>query len=332
VSDEAVHHGARHVVLGAGPVGWTTATLLAEGGHDVSIITREGAGPAHPRVVHIRADAADPAALLAAAAGATVLYNAASPPYRRWATDWPPLAASVLSAAEALGAVLVSVGNLYGYGPVDHAMVETDPLAATSTKGRVRARVWADIRRSHEAGRVRATELRSSDYFGPRVLTSQLGERIIPNVLAGKPVRVLGDPDVAHSWTYITDVAGALITLGHDERAWGRAWHTPTNPPLSQRQVIDALSVEASGELAKVRAISPLMVKVLGLVVPDLRELAEIGYQLDAPFVVDSSAAETTFGLSPTPMDEALGYTIRWYRDRWTTKEHAHGHRRRDGS
>ena len=332
MSDPTVRDGARHVVLGAGPVGWTTAALLADGGQDVTIITREGAGPAHPRVVHVRADAADPDALLAAAAGATVLYNAASPPYRRWATEWPPLAASVLSAAEALGAVLVSVGNLYGYGPVDHAMVETDPLAATSTKGRVRARVWDDIQRSHEAGRVRATELRSSDYFGPRVLMSQLGERIIPNVLAGKPARVLGDPDVRHSWTYITDVARALITLGHDERAWGRAWHTPTNPPLSQRQVIDALSIEANGEPVPVRAFSPLMVRLLGLDVPDLRALAEISYQLDAPFVVDSSAAEATFGLRPTPMDEALGDTIRWYRDRWTTKELAHGHGHRGGS
>ena len=34
---------------------------------------------------------------------------------------------------------------------------------------------------------------------------------------------------------------------GNDERAWGRAWHTPTNPPLSQRQVIDELSEAATG-------------------------------------------------------------------------------------
>jgi len=322
----------RHVIIGAGPVGWTTAVLLAEAGDDVRIVTRDGSGPEHPLVDRVQADAADGRSLQRAVVDAAVLYNAASPPYRRWVSDWPALAASVLAAAESSGAVLVSVGNLYGYGPVDHAMVETDPLAATSTKGRVRARVWDDIQRSHEAGRVRATELRSSDYFGPRVLMSQLGERIIPNVIAGKPARVLGDPDVAHSWTYITDVARALITLGHDERAWGRAWHTPTNPPLSQRQVIDALSIEANGEPVPVRAFSPLMVRLLGLVVPYLRAVAEISYQLDAPFVVDSSAAEATFGLRPTPMDEALGDTIRWYRDRWTTKELAHGHGHRGGS
>jgi nucleoside-diphosphate-sugar epimerase len=173
---------------------------------------------------------------------------------------------------------------------------------------------------AHEAGRVRGTELRSSDYFGPRVLTSQLGERTIPKILAGRPVSVFGDPDTPHSWTYITDVARALIELGRDGRAWGRAWHAPTNPPISQRQIIDALSECANGERVKVRSISPLGLKLLGVFVPDIRELAEIRYQFDAPFVVDSTAVRTTFGLEATPMDAALGETIAWYRNRSVTE------------
>jgi nucleoside-diphosphate-sugar epimerase len=180
--------------------------------------------------------------------------------------------------------------------------------------------VWRDALAAHDAGRVRVTELRSSDYFGPRVLTSQLGDRIVPKVLAGKPVSVLGDPDAPHSWTYITDVARALIALGGDERAWGRAWHTPTNAPISQRQVIDALSDAANGERVKVRSVSPLVVKVLGVFAPDLRELPEIRYQFDDPFVVDSTDAQTTFGLEPTSMDTALHETIAWYRNRAATE------------
>jgi len=319
-------NASEHVVIGAGPVGWTTATMLAEGGHDVRVITRNGAGPEHPRIEPVRADASDPAALRSATEGAAVIYNAASPPYRRWANDWPPLAASVLAAAEATGAVLVTVSNLYGYGPVGHAMVETDPLAATSSKGRVRAQVWRDALAAHDAGRVRVTELRSSDYFGPRVLSSQLGDRIVPKVLAGKPVSVLGDPDAPHSWTYITDVARALIALGGDERAWGRAWHTPTNAPISQRQFVDALSDAANGEHVKVRSVPPVMLQVLGIFVPDLRELPEIRYQFDDPFVVDSTDARTTFGLEPTPMESALHETITWYRSRATTEVAAGAH------
>jgi len=319
-------NASEHVVIGAGPVGWTTASMLADTGCEVRVITRNGAGPQHPRIERVRADAADPAALRRAAEGATVIYNAASPPYRRWATDWPPLASSVLAAAEAAQAVLVTVSNLYGYGPMDRAMRESDPLAATSTKGRVRAQVWRDAFAAHEAGRVRVTELRSSDYFGPRVLSSQLGDRIVPKILAGKPVRVLGNPDAPHSWTYITDVAHALIALGADERAWGRAWHTPTNAPISQRQIVDALGDAANGERVYVRSVSPLALKVLGVFVPDLRELPEIRYQFDATFVVDSTAAQTTFGLEPTPMEDALRETIVWYRSRATAEAVAGAH------
>jgi nucleoside-diphosphate-sugar epimerase len=300
--------------------------MLADTGYEVRVITRNGAGPQHPRIERVRADAADPAALRRAAEGAAVIYNAASPPYRRWATDWPPLASSVLAAAESAHAVLVTVSNLYGYGPMDRAMVESDPLAATSIKGRVRAQVWRDAFAAHEAGRVRVTELRSSDYFGPRVLSSQLGDRIVPKVLAGKPVSVLGDADAPHSWTYITDVARALIVLGADERAWGRAWHTPTNAPISQRQVVDALSDAANGEHVQVRSVSPLALKVLGIFVPDLRELPEIRYQFDDPFVVNSTSAQATFGLEPTPMESALHETITWYRSRATTEVVAGAH------
>ena len=315
-----------HMIVGAGPVGSLTASLLARSGIDVRLISRHGDGPDESRVERVQADASNPDVLRGLATGAAVIYDAASPPYDRWVSDWPPLAASLLSAAEASGAVLVTVSNLYGYGRPAHPMLETDPLTATTAKGRVRASMWQDALAAHQQGRVRATELRSSDYFGPRVRLSQMGERVIPRVLEGKAVRVIGDPDVAHSWTYITDVARALVTLGSDERAWGRPWHTPTNPPMSQRQFIGALCAAAKLPAVSVRTIPPAVTSALGLVMPIIREIAEVRYQLDSPFIVDSSAAQSVFGLLPTPMPDALRDTVSWYRDLRITGEHVHGH------
>ena len=315
-----------HVIVGAGPVGSLTASLLARSGEDVRLVSRHPDGPDQPQVERIHADASDVEVMRGLAAGAAVLYDAASPPYSRWVSDWPPLAASLLSAAEASGAVLVTVSNLYGYGPPEHSMLETDPLSAISAKGRVRARIWQDALAAHQQGRVRATELRSSDYFGPRVRLSQMGERIIPRVLAGKRVRVIGDPDAAHSWTYVTDVARALIALGSDERAWGHAWHTPSNPPMSQRQFIGALCAAADLTEVGVGTIPSVVTSALGLFVPTIREIGEVRYQLDSPFVVDSSAAQRVFGLLPTPMLEALKDTVSWYRELSPTREHVHGH------
>jgi nucleoside-diphosphate-sugar epimerase len=310
---------ALHVIVGAGPVGSLTASMLAQSGQDVRIVTRRGNGPDDSRIERVQADASNPDALRPLVAGAATLYDAASPPYHRWASDWPPLAASLLSVAQSSLAVLVTVSNLYAYGPTDHPMEERDVLAAKSVKGSVRARIWHDALAAHQEGRVRATELRSSDYFGPHVLLSELGERIIPKIVAGKDVRVLGDPDMPHSWTYIWDVARALTVIGSDERAWGRAWHTPTNPPLTQREIIAALCTAADLPVARVRTIPSVAMRALGVFVPTVRELAEVRYQFDMPFVVDSSAAQSTFGLTPTPMARALAETVSWYRERRVT-------------
>jgi 2-polyprenyl-6-methoxyphenol hydroxylase-like FAD-dependent oxidoreductase len=40
---------ALHVIVGAGPVGGATASLLAERGERVRIVSRHGAGPEHRR-------------------------------------------------------------------------------------------------------------------------------------------------------------------------------------------------------------------------------------------------------------------------------------------
>jgi nucleoside-diphosphate-sugar epimerase len=304
-----------HVIVGAGPVGSATASRLAAAGERVRVITRHGTGPDTGGIDGVAADATDAGRLAGLAAGAAVLYNCASPPYHRWSQDWPPLAAAMLAAAERTGAVLVTMSNLYAYGPVAHPMTERDPLAATGRKGQVRAAVWTQALAAHQAGRVRAAEARSSDFFGPGVRgQSPIGERSIPRLLAGRPVAVLGNPDSAHSWTFIPDIAAALVTLGADERAWGRAWHVPTSAPMSQRQLYATLAQLARVPEPTLRPVPAWLLWAGGLAVPDLRELREVAYQFTAPFVMDSSAITGTFGLQPTPAEHALAATLAWWR------------------
>ncbi len=54
--------------------------------------------------------------------------------------------------------------------------------------------------------------------------------------------------------------------------------------------------------------------KALGLVSPMMRGLAEMSYEFDAPFVLDTSKFESTFGTSATPMPIAVATTVAWYR------------------
>ncbi len=246
-----------------------------------------------------------------------MIYSCAAPPYHRWASDWPPLAASICEAAEATGAVLVMLGNLYGYGPVDGPLTEELPLAATGPKGRVRATVWEQARQLHDQGRVRAVEVRASDFFGPGVTDGgHLAARVVPRVLRGKPVSTLGDPDVPHSWTYLPDVARALVEVAGEERAWGRAWHVPTEPALSVREMVNRLAAQSGTEQVAVRRLPSAVLGVASLFSPLIRELKELRYQFDRSFVVDSRAYEAEFAVRATPVERQIEETVDWWRKR----------------
>ncbi|MBE1533708.1 NAD-dependent epimerase/dehydratase family protein [Actinomadura algeriensis] len=296
----------KHVIAGAGQVGTHLAERLLERGHDVVVVTRSGSGPVGAE--RVAADVVDRARLAAIAKGADTLYNCVNPKMDRWAQDWPPMAAAFLGAAEDTGAALVTLGNLYGYGPVDGPMTEDLPLAATGKKARVRVKMWQDMIAAHEAGRVRVTELRPSDYYGPRSTDqAYLGEvRFVRPLLAGKRVTFMSDPSIPHAWTYTPDVAEALAIAGTDERAPGRAWHVPTGPAVSALDVAKRLCAITGAPKPRVSELPRPVFTAMGLVSPLLRELRETRYQFDKPYILDSSDFEHTFGMTPTPLDTAL--------------------------
>ncbi|MGH1492375.1 MAG: NAD-dependent epimerase/dehydratase family protein [Acidimicrobiales bacterium] len=304
-----------HVVIGAGATGTATAKLLVARGHRVTVITRSGSGPVEPGIELVAADASNRETLTGLTVGAAAIYNCANPPYDRWITDWPPLANSLLAAAEANDAVLVTLSNLYVYADPIGPMHATDPLDPSSVKGGIRAKMWQDALAAHQAGRVRVTEARASDFIGPGTgANGHMGDRVVEPVLKGKSVSVMGRADVEHSWSAIDDVAETLVTIGSDERAWGRAWHVPTAAPMTQRELIHRMCSLAGIEPVKVRTIPKLALTVGGVFVPMLRELKEMRYQFTAPFVLDSQETTNTFGQKPTPLDDTLRAMLASYK------------------
>ncbi|HEY7597916.1 MAG TPA: NAD-dependent epimerase/dehydratase family protein [Actinophytocola sp.] len=294
---------ALHVIVGAGPVGTATATLLAGRGEQVRVVTRSGSGPAHPSVERVAADATDAERLSKLTAGAVALYNCANPQYHRWLTDWPPIASSLLTAAEHSGAVLASAGNLYGYGEVGAPITPDTPLAATHPKLKLRADMWRDALAAHEAGRIRATEVRASDYIEANSIFSLA---LAKPLRAGKRAYVPAPLDVAHSWSSIADVARTLTTVATSEQAWGKAWLVPTNPPLTIRELAKRFAAVHGLPAAKVSRLPYAVLWTAGVFSPMLRELRTTQYQFNRPFVIDSSRTERTFDLEPTDLDTAL--------------------------
>ncbi len=305
---------ARHLVLGAGGIGRSVARALAERGHDVTIASRSGRDPHLDGVRALALDARDRDAVTGAARGAVTIVNAMNPAhYHRWQRDWPSLADAALAAAEASGARLLTVGNLYPYGRVSAPMREDTPEAPNGAKGRVRARMWADVLAAHRRGRVVGAELRASDYIGSETLASSvLAQVVLPALLRGRTARPpVGVADAPHSWTADRDVARlavAVVESGDD--AWGRLWHVPSDEPKSFTDVARIVADLTGRPVARVRPLPRVVGTVGGAVVPLLHALQETRHQFEAPFVLDDRAARDRFGLEPQPLVETLRETV----------------------
>ena len=294
-----------YVVAGAGIVGSTLAELLANDGQEVIVITRSGSGPTHKNIKKVAADVADLSKLLEIAPNAAAIYNCVNPPYHRWAQEWPPIAESFLGYAEKTGAVLVTCSNLYGYGPVNVPMTESLPLNAPGVNGKVRAQMWLDAKALHDAGRIKATEVRGSDYVcaGEQ---SRVGSRVMPKILAGKPAQVLGDIDVKHTWTYPLDVARLMQIVATDPKAWGKAWHVPSNEPKTQKELVNELAAVAGLKNPRLSSVPNVMWNLLAAFNPLMKALKETAYQMQRSYILDDSAARKTFGLQPTEWKRIL--------------------------
>jgi nucleoside-diphosphate-sugar epimerase len=300
----------RHLVVGAGPVGTAVAALLAARGSAVTVVTRSGRDTGVAGVRHVALDASDTDALSRAAEGADVLYNCANPgDYTQWEHVWPPLAASLLTAAGRSGAVYAITGNLYPYGPVDGPMTEALPDAATDHKGALRARLWADALAAHRAGHVRAVEVRSSDFMGPGVGANGHVSRVVPAAARGRSVRMIGRTDRPHTFTDVQDAARTLVAAAADRGAHGRTWLTPSNAPRTQQRALTDVLASAGLPPVRVRSLRGAGLAAGALVSPLLRELRELAYQWERPYVVDDSAARARFGIEPTPWDEVCRRT-----------------------
>ena len=306
-----------HVIFGTGPVGLATMEVLAASGRQVRMVNRSGHADVPAGIELVSGDASDHDFATRSASRATVVYQALNPPYHQWPERFPRLQDSVVVAARASGAVLVSMENLYMYGPTGGTpMAEGSPFAPNTRKGEVRAAMARQLEAAHDRGDIRAVSVRASDFYGPRVLQSALGDRVFARILDGKAAQVLGKPDLPHTYTYVGDIARALVLAGSQPSAWGRAWHVPSDETVSTTQIINMIG-EIAGLPARASSTPKLLLKVLGRFDTEVRELLEMLYEFEEPFISDGRALQATFGFQPTPLRAALGATVDWYRSRF---------------
>ena len=301
-----------HVVLGAGQVGPLVANALVAKGHRVRVVRKSAKTVANRAVELVSADVTDANAVARATDGATSVYHCVNPLYYEWPTLLPKLTRGIVEGTKASGADLVVLDNLYAYGDTSH-MHPASPVAPRSKKGVLRADAAALMLDPSMRGNRRVVIGKAADFFGPGAeLSAIFNERFFTRVFAGKAGESLGNPDMLHSYSYVPDVAAGLVALGTSKAATG-IYMLPVQPAETTRAVIERF-YRALGVELKVNTIPKWLFSALGLFNPTIREVVEMLYQWDQPYVVDDSRIRNEFGIAATPWDKAVAETIAWAR------------------
>lgn len=307
-----------HVVFGSGPVACATAAHLLGLGARVRLVSRSG----QPAVSGLtgdleitRGDAADPQGALAAARGATHIYQCAHAPYDQWERVLPLLYGNLARVALTTGAVLAVPENLYMYARGVTPITEQTPVDPPSRKGRLVERMHQILVATGVREGLRWTAVRASDFYGPGATGQSVfgTERFLDPLHRGGRPMVLGDPVMPHTYTYVGDFGRALATAALSPAAHGQAWIVP-NDRTETTAVVAELFRRETGAGLPPRAAPRMLLRLMGIAVPVVRELLEVLYQKEEPYVVDGSLFASAFGFRPTTLEEGVRRTVAWYR------------------
>lgn len=304
---------ALHVVFGAGQVGALLAGRLAAAGHQVRLVRRSAATLGLGGVEQVQAEAADAARARELCRGAAAVYHCMNPAYSAaaWAAQLPRIQESLVAAAGAAGARLVVLDNVYALGrPGGRRLSEATPLAPCSRKGEVRARLHEALLAAVARGDVRAVTGRASDFYGPGGVWTQFDGRFWRPALAGKRAGLVVNPAPPHTYHFIPDVAAGLAALGEDAAAEG-TFILPCQPAEPTAALVRRLA-EALGRPIAVGRLPPLLLRLLSVAVPVLRELGEMAYQWEEPFELNDARFRARYGDLAAPRDEAARRTVAW--------------------
>ena len=302
---------SRILVLGAaGRFGRLAAEAFRDAGWTVASLVRPGAAAHAAKGTEVRElNALDHAAVAEAARGADVVLHALNPPL----TDWPrqalPLAYSAITAAEMAGATLIFPGSLYSYGsPLPPVIEEATPMRPTSRKGQLRLAIEERMAEAADRG-TRTIVLRAGDFFGGG--RGAWMDLVITKELRQGRVTYPGPLDVVHEWTYLPDLAAALVrlaaireTLGRFE-TFGFAGHAVTG-----REFIGAIA-KATGRRLEVKRMGWWLIHGLRPFLALPRELSEIAYLWQEPHRIAGDKLEAAIGQTPhTPLDVAVARAL----------------------
>ena len=291
------------VIFGYGTVGRTVAKILLERADTVRIAQRTRPADLPAGVAFTRCDILEQDAVRKAVEGAAQVLLSVSFPYdaRVWRTAWPMAMTNVIEACAAAGARIVFIDNLYQLGPQNEPRREDMPLSSAGDKAAILTEVTGIWMAAKD--RVRVAALRCPDFYGPGVSVSHLGATGFGRVANGKSAMLLAPPDTPHDFAYVPDIARAAATLlDAPDDAFGQVWNMPCAPTRTPREILK-LGADAIDRPLKVTAVPLRLLPLFGLVSRLMKEVADVGFTWDRPYVVDASKFKRRFWSDVTPFE-----------------------------
>jgi nucleoside-diphosphate-sugar epimerase len=296
-------------ILGAGGGAGTEITReLLNYTKDIRVVSR------NPKKVNetdqlMKADLTDPAQLDKAVEGSEIVYVTIAFPYsiKVWRELWPKFMRNVIETCSKHKSKIVFVDNVYMYDPKYLSdMTEETPINPTSEKGKVRAEVAKMLMDAVEKSKVEAIIARAPDFYGPGVIGSMLYQTVYLKLINNKNPQWLSKLDVIHSFIYSKDIGKAVALLGNTPDAYNHVWHLPTtDQKLTNRQWIE-LIMNAMNKQKNIQTMPEWMISALGIFVPILKELQDVGYQFNNDYFFNSSKFNKRFNFTPISPEDGI--------------------------
>ena len=90
----------------------------------------------------------------------------------------------------------------------------------------------------------------------------------------------------------------------------------PQRAALKLRCEVVQMVADHANVPLRVRTAPPWMLRVMGLFNPIMREMVELSYEFQEPYIVDDSRFVQTFGNIATPLAQGIDETLAWFRQR----------------
>jgi nucleoside-diphosphate-sugar epimerase len=307
---------AIHTILGAnGTISTELIPILLEAGEKIRLVSRNP--KKIPGAETIAADMLNREQVFEAVKGSDTVYLLVGLKYdiKVWRACWSVIMRNVIDACVAAHAKLVFFDNVYMYGKVDGPMTESTPFNPRSKKGKVRAEIDEMLLREMKAGNIQAIIARAADFYGPRV-TDKSGASIMifERMKKGKSAQCLVSVNQPHSYTYTPDAARGLYMLACAQHAYGQTWHLPSALPAPTGKEFISMAAKYMGAKDRIQVLPKWMITVLGWFMPVMKEISEMLYQNEYPYIFDSSKFEKAFPFKPTPYEEGIKETAAWFK------------------